>query len=326
MKEMFQLDKKKRVWNPIKVNRLSPRQFKQIIRSQTFLKEKFDSEGNFIKLKARLVAGGHMQDRSLFDDISSPTVSTSAAFMVGAIAAHENRHVVTMDIGGAFLNAVLPDDCEIFVRLGAVESAYLRTITPNYEEFICPDGTIVVKLQKALYGCVQSAKLWYDMLVKYLVSEGFTPNPIDPCVFNKTIRESQCTICLHVDDMMITCADKAALEEFVSKVTSQFDDCVVHRGKVHSYLGMTFDFSTAGKLKLTMEGFISDLLEFCSDITGRATSPATEKLYVVKEDSPALSSDRRERFHSITAKVLYLAKRVRPELLPVCTFLAPWCF
>jgi hypothetical protein len=189
--------------------------------------------------------------------------------MVGAIAAHEGRHVVTLDIGGAFLNATLPDDCEVLVRLGAVETAFLREINPDYDEYICPDGTMVVKLQKALYGCVQSAKLWYDLLVKYLASQGFIPNPADPCVFNKSVNDVQCTICLHVDDMMITCADKVILDDFVSKLTAEYEDCVVHRGKVHSYLGMTFDFSRPGKLKLTMEGYVSDFLEYCSDFTGK---------------------------------------------------------
>ena len=48
-----------------------------IIRSQMFLKEKYLPTGAFEKLKARLVAGGNQQDKDLYDDISSPTVSTS---------------------------------------------------------------------------------------------------------------------------------------------------------------------------------------------------------------------------------------------------------
>ncbi len=38
--------------------------------------------------------------------------------------------------------------------------------------------------------------------------------------------------------------------------------------------------------------------------------------------SPKLEEQHRERFHSIVAKVFYLAKRVRPNLLTTCSYLA----
>jgi hypothetical protein len=40
-----------------------------------FLKEKFE-DGKFIKMKARLVADGRMQDRTVYMDFSSPTAKT----------------------------------------------------------------------------------------------------------------------------------------------------------------------------------------------------------------------------------------------------------
>ena len=72
----------KKVFTGVLIDGLSATQRKKVIRMSCFLKEKRDSRGAFIKLKARLVAGGHMQDRSLFnqDQTSSPTVSTSSIF------------------------------------------------------------------------------------------------------------------------------------------------------------------------------------------------------------------------------------------------------
>ena len=66
-----------------------------------FLKEKFLPTGEFEKLKARLVAGGDQQDKNLYDDLSSATVSTSAVLTVLAIAAHERRAVSVVAITGA---------------------------------------------------------------------------------------------------------------------------------------------------------------------------------------------------------------------------------
>ena len=46
-----------------------------------------------------------MQDRSLYEDLSSPAVATTAVFMIAVIYAKENRKAMTLDIGGAYLTA-----------------------------------------------------------------------------------------------------------------------------------------------------------------------------------------------------------------------------
>ncbi len=79
---------------------------------------------------------------------------------------------------------------------------------------------MVVQLDKALYGCVESAKLWYDHLRKTLESLGFTVNPHDICVFNKgDVKDgTQCTIALHVNDLTITCKNKAIIDIVVADI------------------------------------------------------------------------------------------------------------
>ena len=42
-----------------------------------FLKEKTNADGVFEKVKARLVAGGHLQDLEIYYNGSSPTASTT---------------------------------------------------------------------------------------------------------------------------------------------------------------------------------------------------------------------------------------------------------
>jgi hypothetical protein len=46
-----------------------------------FLKTKFNAEGKFEKIKARMVANGKQQDRSLYPDTYSPTVMLQSVFM-----------------------------------------------------------------------------------------------------------------------------------------------------------------------------------------------------------------------------------------------------
>ena len=63
---------------------------------------------------------------------------------------------------------------------------------------------LYVKLQKALYGLMQSL-LFYRKLRKEFDAYGFEINPYDPCVANKmTDAVKQLTVVWHVDDLMAT--------------------------------------------------------------------------------------------------------------------------
>ena len=148
----------KRVWHGVHLKNLSHEQRKRIIRSKMFLKDKYLASGAFDRFKARLVAGGDMQDKSLYEELSSPTAATSSVLAVAAIAAKEGRRVVTIDIGGAFLNAKMPDTgIKVHMRLDSMMTELLLKIDPSYAVFLEPRGTVVVELDKALYGCVEAA-------------------------------------------------------------------------------------------------------------------------------------------------------------------------
>jgi len=316
-KELMQMPEKQ-VFSPQDWRSLTKVQIRKAISSSMFLKEKFLSNGDFEKLKARLVAGGHQQDKSEYDDISSPTVATSAAFIIASLAAREARSVVCVDIAGAYLNAEMSGQ-EVLMRLDRTMSAILVKIKPEYKKFLCDDGTMVVRLDKALYGCVESAKLWYEELSGTLLDLGYKRNPVDQCVFNKGVGAAQCTVCLHVDDLMITCRQDATIDTLLAGLTSKYKTLTVHRGKVHSYLGMTWDFTVARKVKVTMEGYVEDVLKLY-DVKGSAATPASTKLFELRE-SELLSKELAIVFHSRTAKLLYLAKRVRPDILTAIAFL-----
>jgi hypothetical protein len=77
----------KKVFHGVLFTNLSKDERRNIIRSSMFLKEKFLSDGEFEKLKARLVASGDMQDREVYeiDLLSSSTAATSSVFLFAAV-------------------------------------------------------------------------------------------------------------------------------------------------------------------------------------------------------------------------------------------------
>ena len=315
--ELYQMVQK-RVWKPVYKKQMTKKQLKKRLRSFMFLKEKFLPTGEFERLKARLVAGGHMQDRTVYDTVSSPTVSLTSIFMIAAIAARERRKVRVIDFVGAYLNAYLKE--EVLMVLDPICSAILMKVDPTYEEYLDENGSITVKLIKALYGCIESALLWYEHLSNSLLEIGFKQNPQDLCVFNLGEGENQCTFCVYVDDAMITCKDEKIIDDVIEKLTERYEKITSKDGLVHNYIGMTFDFSKEDEVSITMDGYIKEILNSYK-VTGTAATPALSYLFEVRE-SPLLDKERADTFHSRTAKLLYLAKRVRPEILPTVNFLS----
>jgi Reverse transcriptase (RNA-dependent DNA polymerase) len=316
------------VFKGVNSARLTADEWRSVIPSMLFLKEKFSSKtGEFIKLKSRLVAGGHRQDKEIYSDNSAPTVATQTVFMVATLAAAEGRAVAAVDVPGAFLKSDMPNDGPpVLMKLDKLLTTILIQLDGKFAEYARPDGTCVVMLQKALYGCLQAAKAWHDKLSADLRELGFKPNIADPCCFNMLdSKGSQVTIIVHVDDLFITASSESELDRVIASLDRLYSDAVhsitIQRGRVIEYVGMVFDFSENKVVRVTMDEYVNDLLKELSDIPGESDTPATGDLFKVKAEAEKLGDSQRERFHSIMAKVLYLAKRVRPDLLVAVAFL-----
>ena len=292
-----------------------------MIRSSCFLKEKNTPEGTFEKLKARIVAGGDQQDKSIYtiEETSSPTVSAAAVFVTAAIAAHEKRQIMTMDVETAYLNAKMIEGKPVYMRLDPLITSILTQLDAKYDQYKDSKGSVIVKLDRALYGCVESAVLWYKDLRETLEADGYQVNPYDLCVFNKVYLSEQVTVIFHVDDLMSTCVLQAALEELYKMMIRKYNKVKVTRGRRHSYLGMVIDFSVPGEVTIGTPGYMSDLLRDY-EVTATANTPADENLFILRQ-SPPLNVAEAKRFHSFVAKLLYFSKRIRPNILTLVAFL-----
>ena len=51
-------------------------------------------------------------------------------------------------------------------------SANLAALDPRFKAFLRPDGTLVVRLLKALYGTVEASRLWYDVITGLMLKAG----------------------------------------------------------------------------------------------------------------------------------------------------------
>nr|GFD54097.1 retrotransposon protein, putative, unclassified [Tanacetum cinerariifolium] len=88
-----------------------------------------------------------------------------------AYAAHKSFPIYQMDVKTAFLNGPLKEEVYVAQPDGFVD--------PGHPEK-------VYRLRKALYELKQAPRAWYDKLLKFVISKGFTKGTIDPTLF--TIR------------------------------------------------------------------------------------------------------------------------------------------
>jgi hypothetical protein len=113
----------------------------------------------------------------------------------------------------------------------------------NNDRFLLEDGSVVVKLLKALYGCIESSKLWFEDLREELVKMGFAHNQKDHC---------EMSVCIYVDDLFATSIDESDLEWLRGNLEVRYKEVTYTDGTKHHYLGQTFDFSVIGECKVLM--------------------------------------------------------------------------
>ena len=292
------------------------------IPSKMFLTPKKLPSGAIDKMKARLVAGGHRQDRSLYTDeeTSSPTASLTAVFAQAALAAHRGDSILTLDHKAAYLNAVMKGPV-VKMILSKEVSTILCEISNEFKVYLRANGTILVQLEKALYGCIQSAVLWYDELSSTIGGLGYTKNPYDTCVYNKIRDGNIDSILVYVDDLLLTSQSQDELHRVADALRSRYGGVTVKSGTQHDFLGINWDFRVPGEVSLRMEGYVSNILSKYN-VSKHAKTPATDMLFHSNKDSPIISHEKQQLFHSCVMELHYLAKRVRQDILTAVSYCA----
>ena len=313
------------VIKPVAINDLTHDERRGALQYLMFLKQKRCG-----KIKGRGCADGRKQREYLSkEETSSPTVSTEAVFLSCVIDADEGRDVAIVDVPGAFLHADMNDT--VHMKINGDMAQMLVDIAPDiYGDMISKNKSgepiLYVRLEKALYGTLQAALLFWEKLSALLQSWGFVINPYDRCVANKHINGSICTILWHVDDLKISHVDPEVVTEIINQLSDEFGTHAplsVHRGKQHDYLGMQLDFSTPSKVRISMTDYIDTILEGSpADMKGTSPTPAANHLFTVNESCPTyLSPAQSEMFHHMVAQLLFLCKRARPDIQTAVSFL-----
>jgi hypothetical protein len=143
-----------KAFQPVHLEGMSEQKRRRMIPSYMFLKEKLLADGEFDKMKARLVAGGNYVDPRSVGETNAPTVSLFTVFFLLNVAAEYGLELLTADIKRAYL---IPDivegsspDAHIWIEK-SVSEMFIE-LYPEMQKYICDNGKLIFKLQKYLYG------------------------------------------------------------------------------------------------------------------------------------------------------------------------------
>ncbi|KAH3687199.1 hypothetical protein WICPIJ_001819 [Wickerhamomyces pijperi] len=184
--EMNGLEEKKVITKKVPYD---PRVHGRQLSSKWVLTLKTLADGTIIK-KARVVVRGFEQELSdtaveIRTQKFSPTLKPSTLLTIlNYIVCIKKFKSIAIDISQAFLHGKLTEEIAVVIHF------------PDGELYLCT-------ISKALYGLIESPKVWYYTLTDRLQEMGFTVCATDMNVFTRRSQECVDMILVFVDDLLV---------------------------------------------------------------------------------------------------------------------------
>ena len=153
---------------------------------------------------------------------------------------------------------------------------------------------------KALYRCIKSGLLWYNLFSETLCKIGFALNPYDVYVVNKVVNGKKFTITWYVNNLKISHIESSVMDEAINDIESYFGKMNVARGLTHKYIGIDIEFTGDDKVTFFQKERLLEYIEaFEEDIITSMASLAQKGLFNVNADDELLDENRSKTFHSV---------------------------
>ena len=241
----------------------------------------FDVKQEDLRRKARLVAGGHVVDSTMYESYSS-VVQTRTIRILETIAMNEGMSFVTGDISNAFVQADTKE--KIYSVAG-----------PEFGE---KEGSIVL-IKKALYGLATSARQWSLTLGDAIKNMGFVPTRADPDLWIKhdTKAGKYEYIATYVDDIIIVSRDPM---KYIDIIKSKFPIRNIEEMPEY-YLGNNLEVRGNKTIKVSSRKYISEIIKRYEVKHGslrKENVPASPNDHPEDDESPLLDDDGRRHYQS----------------------------
>ncbi|GAX72280.1 gag-pol fusion protein [Saccharomyces cerevisiae] len=248
--------------------------------------------------KARFVARGDVQHPDTYDSgMQSNTVHHYALMTSLSLALDDDSFITQLDISSAYFYADIKE--ELYIR------------PPPHLGM----NNKLIRLRKSLYGLKQSGVNWNEMIKSYLIEQcdmeevrGWS------CVF----KNSQVTICLFVDDMILFSKDLNSNKRIIEKLKMQYDTKIINLGESddeiqYDILGLEIKYQRGKYMKLGMENSLTEKIPKLNvplNPNGRKLgAPGQPGLYINQKELELEKDDYNMKVHEMQ-KLIGLAPYV----------------
>ena len=288
----------------------------EVVPGMMFSTEKHDVAGVFARNKSRMVVRGDRRKEKPTELLKtfSPTVAHPTVLLVLNIILERGYAWQVMDVESAYLNSDF--DEPMYMRLEAGVAELMVEMDPEVKRFVEPRGTIVVKINKALYGLQESAKLWYDTLHKALERIGLHRSNYDHALFYQEVEGELIIVIVYVDDMLL-----AGPESECQRVGSELKELFTINATQMSptqfdYVGIRVEYDgTDQAFNIRQPGMVNKIVDGCNEV---AEVPCDVNLFVETDETPI---EEKTAYRSKLMEMNYLSK-TRPDIKVALGYLA----
>lgn len=260
---------------------------------------KTKTDGRF---RARVVALGYRQRAGIdYTDIHAPVLNEITLRIMLLVKIIKKWNIMKLDVEAAFLNSEIKEETFIDLPKGWNEVENVKK------------GSIG-KLNAALYGLTQSARVFYDKVRLFLTKT----------LKMVACKSESCLLCgedimvgLYVDDFLVI-GKESKLEWFVREIKDKFK--VMRQDEVNAFVGVQMLWSADGQEVILYQKRIVDKLlnEMKEEIEGMCTyaTPAAPGGGIVRPEiyEPRMAEEDQVVYRSAVGTMLYLVKHSRPDL------------
>ena len=286
------------------------------------VKAKYDPvSGLLLKWKGRICIMGNFAPENWYEFAEKVSyMATSPSIKIFIHVSAKFKFVIGVtDIPGAYLNAILRHP--YFTKFTGMIVEIIIRAHPELKDFLQPDGSILFRVDKALYGLPDSGARWALDLRQYLHSLGFESCLADRNVYRHPDFQGHGIVMLivHVDDILMSAATKVALEAVVATFSQRFGDMELKAGNDVPYLGCVISKEDNG-YSMHMAQFIESLGEKFPELKAKPQQyPHGPEFMKANPPSPPISQ---KTYLSLLMSLMWVATKVRTDILFNCSVLA----
>ncbi|POM79514.1 Retrovirus-related pol Polyprotein, partial [Phytophthora palmivora] len=152
----------------------------------------------------------------------------------------------------------------------------------------------------------------------HLKTMGFKAGDAGPCVYTRGEGDSECIVCLYVDDMLIASREKDIIASVKAGIAEKFR--IKDLGRARFILGIEIDYDMERKaLTISQRAYTEPIInKFGLENAKPSLTSLDPSVHLTKADEPQNADDKAKMkskpYRSLVGSLMYLACGTRPDI------------